>query len=173
MFAKLCNFCAKITLVVSLDIFIHSSDEFDDEASSRDYDRADGTDSTEEANERTSLLPPSGISTGEYREAKPVYTDNSRGRDRKGRSSDAYGERGRTSVHRRETVKRGNTNRPRQNDALMREYGDNDPRMFDSARRDIAQMVDTARRDNTRHGESIKVRCSLDRIISCHGVLVF
>jgi hypothetical protein len=151
-------------------------DESDDEASSRDRDQADGTWSTEEANERTSLLPPSGISTGEYREAKPVYTDDSRGRDRQGRSSDAHGERRRTGVDRRETVKRGNTASMRGHyDAMMYEYGDNDPLMFDSARRGIAssgeeryynpQMLDAARRDHTGHGESIKVRFSLNHMM--------
>ena len=158
------------SLASSHPIFIHSSDDSDDEASSTDYDRANDTGSTEEANERTSLLPPSGISTGEYREVKPSNADNSRGRDRQGRSSDSrtrHGDRrGRGSVYRLDALRRENK---RRGDGYEEEL--HHPQMPETARWDntrrgderyAPQMFDTMRRDSTRRGERNEVRCLLD-----------
>lgn len=86
------------------------------------YDESDDASSMggEEANERTSLLPPSGISTGEHREVRESYTSESRGRERSSRSS-----RGGRRPSRRETERWDNTaaGRERRHDLYYDQYG--------------------------------------------------
>ena len=110
-----------------------SFDETDDEASSRG----------EEATERTSLLPPSGISTGERREVRDSYTNEPRSRDGRSRDSRSRKSRGSRRPSRRETERWDNTTigRARGNEGFHDQY-------------DFPNANETERWDNTAQGRN-------------------